>query len=245
LAIFGGGHTTFYLTPALKKNIKTYVVDKNRQKEIFQIMDASKKNQKVFFKTRKKYIKEAKQLTLKRNTTKEQFNAFTTRYFTDREAVQDYSIDAELAIKHWFSPSEWGQMVDAFPEKVEKDKLRKKYDKDIAKKFKRIKNVSEKHLVEDKNKATILASIDTLHAEIKGFIPRVTEVNYQYLKTIRDHDVSREAYIQLADSILQIRMDILYRFIDTRSQIRQNTSDKGWKGMMKAYNKLLDLGLIL
>ena len=62
IALTGGGHSTFFLNPELKKNVKTYVLEKERRKEIFSIMKESKKKQKEFVKKRKAYLKAAKKI---------------------------------------------------------------------------------------------------------------------------------------------------------------------------------------
>jgi hypothetical protein len=96
---FAGGQETFFLTPKLKKQVKTYVIEKDRQKEIFVIMKESKKKQKAFTKTRKSYMKKYHQLNLDRNSTVEDHKELFVAYYDERKEIVDYSIEQEMAMK--------------------------------------------------------------------------------------------------------------------------------------------------
>lgn len=83
-----------------------------------------------------------------------------------------------------------------------------------------------------------------LQNEIENFIPIMTNRSYKYLATIRKHQVSKNEYNRLSDSLSIIRQQVLTNFIDTRNTLLLNTSDEEWHKTIKAYNKLIKLGLI-
>jgi len=53
MAIFGGGHQTFLLNPALKKNVDTYVSDSKHKTEIYQLIKQVEKYEVGFEKESK------------------------------------------------------------------------------------------------------------------------------------------------------------------------------------------------
>lgn len=239
IGLLGGGNETFFLTPDLKKNVKTFVEDKERKAEIFALMKESKKRQVAFVKLRKKTFKDYKKLNLDRNTTLEKHQAFVNDYFDARKEISAFSIDKELAMKKLMTEEEWNNIMNSVMEKTDKDKIRKKMEQSSQKFFETLTEMAETSIVDATKKGAVMESLDEFQEDINTYIPSVAELSYKNLETIRDYNATKYEYENGAEELQKMRREINDDFLKLRFQLLELTTEKEWNKIIKAYNNLI------
>ena len=242
--IFGGGQETFFLTPQLKKNVKTYVVEKERQKEIFVIMKESEKKQKAFTKTRKTYIKEYSQLTLDRSSTLEDHKKLIKAYYEERQEIVVYSIEQEMAVKKLSTEEEWGNIMNAVLTKTTKDKARDKMQNTMDKAFAGVIQSCNEHVSNRDNRDSAVAAVQKLRNKVDELIPSLADLGYENVETIRDYNASKAAYEKISSENHQMRKEIDDLFLDFRFELLEMTTEDEWNLLMKDIEKLLKQDMV-
>jgi len=240
----GNSHTTLFLTPNLKKNVKTYVVDKERQKEIFSIMKDSKKRQKQFVKIRKKYIKESTKLNTDRSTTREQYNEIMPEYFEARQEIHAFSISNEMAMKNITTEEEWNNIVNAVLKAPSKSKVKDKATSSNNKNFNRIIQACEKIITDKNRKDKALQAIDSYRNKVDETLPFFIEWSYKDWESIRDYDAKKEDYEAIDSQLQELRNELWIAFLDTRFQLLENTNEMEWKQIIKDFNRIIKFDVI-
>ena len=105
--LFGGGNQTFLLNPNMKKNVDTYVTDKNRKNEIFLVIKQVEKNEENFEKQTKKVVdKKLVDLNMNRASAMADFSAEYKIFYDSLQSLQNTYLDAELKIRSYIHPNE-------------------------------------------------------------------------------------------------------------------------------------------
>lgn len=245
IAIFlGGGQETFFLTPKLKKHVKTYVQDKDRQKEIFVIMKESKKKQKAFTKTRKSYMKKYQQLNLNRNSTPEDHQELFVAYYEERQAIVDYSIAQEMAMKKITTEEEWSDIMNVVLAQTTKEKARDKMQKTMDKAFGNVIQSCRDHISNPDNQNSAVSSAKKLKEKVDELIPRLADLGYKNIETIRDYNAGKSAYERISNEHHQMRKEIDDHFLDFRFGLLEMTSEDEWDVLIKDISKLLKKDMV-
>lgn len=237
-----GGHSTFFLNPELKKNVKTYVLEKERRKEIFSIMKESKKKQKEFVKKRKAYLKAAKKINIDRKSTREQYELLNEEYMKARSEIQVFSIARELEIKSIILEDEWEKIMEDILGDVSKNKIRDKMESGSDKYFNKLINACNKHITLDLKRDNAVASINRYREKVNASIPRLSEVSYKSIENIRDYNTPEENYKEVGKGISQIRKEIMKSFLDTRFHLLEYTTEAEWEKIISEINQLVNKG---
>lgn len=245
LAIFfAGGQETFFLTPKLKKHVKTYVMEKDRQNEIFVIMKESKKKQKAFVKSRKSYMKKYNQLNLDRNSTLEDHKQLFVAYYEERQAIVDYSIEQEMTMKKTTTEEEWGDIMNAVLAQTTKEKARDKMQKTMDKAFGNVIQSCNDHISNFDNRNSAVSSVTRLQGKVDELIPRLADLGYKNMETIRDYNAGKAAYEKISDDHHQMRKEIDDLFLDFRFELLEMTTEDEWDILIKDISKLLKKDLV-
>jgi hypothetical protein len=244
ISMLGSGQETFFLTPKLKKHVKTYVMEKDRQKEIFVIMKESKKKQKDFMKTRKSYMKNYNQLTLDRNSTMKDHRTLIEEYYNMRQEVVDFSIDQEMAMKRITTEEEWSNIMNAILEKPTKDKASDKMLKTVDKAFGNVIQSCKDHISNPENRNNAVSSVMQLKDKVDELIPRLADLGYEHMDAIRAYKASKAEYEKISDTYHQMRKEIDDQFLEFRFELLEMTTEYEWNQLMKDINKLLKKDMI-
>jgi hypothetical protein len=242
IGYFGGGHETFFLTPDLKKNVKTYVEDKEKKHEIYAIMKESKKMQKTFEKTRKGYIKKYKALNVDRNSTKDQHQALIGEYLEKRKEISALSIEKEMSMKKLCTEEEWGNIMNAIMEKTDKGKVKKSMEKTNQKFFDKLVKTFTTNISDEANRKKALASLNESKENVDIVIPMVSELSYKNIEAIRSYNAKKADYDEDAEQLRIIRKEIYDNFLKLRFQLLEYTTEEEWNIIIKDYNKLVGGG---
>jgi hypothetical protein len=241
---FAGGQETFFLTPKLKKQVKTYVIEKDRQKEIFVIMKESKKKQKAFTKTRKSYMKKYHQLNLDRNSTVEDHKELFVAYYDERKEIVDYSIEQEMAMKKITTEEEWGDIMNVVLAQTTKEKARDKMQKTMDKAFGNVIQSCNDHISNPDNRNSAVSSVTRLQGKVDELIPRLADLGYKNMETIRDYSAAKSAYERISNDHHQMRKEIDDLFLDFRFELLDMTTVDEWNVLMKDISKLLKKDMV-
>src|SRR5450755_3729755 len=110
--IFGGGHQTFLLNPALKKNVDTYVSDSKRKTAIYQLIKKVEKDEAVFLKqTKNKFDKKLVDLNMSATSTTADFTQEYNKFYDSLKVLQSEYVDVEIEIRTYIKPNEWDSIM--------------------------------------------------------------------------------------------------------------------------------------
>src|SRR4051812_12217394 len=110
--LFGSANHTFLLNPNLKKNVDTYVTDKNRKNEIYLVIKQVEKNEENFEKQTKKVVdKKLVDLNMNRSSTLADFSAEYRTFYDSLKSLQNKYLDDELKIRRFIHPNEWDSIT--------------------------------------------------------------------------------------------------------------------------------------
>lgn len=242
IKVLGGGHETFFLNPDLKKNVKTYVENKENKQEIYAIMKESKKTQKVFVKTRKSYFKKYKVLNFDRNSTMDQHQALRNEYQEIRKEISAFSIEKELAMKKLCSEEEWGNIMNAVMKKKDKGKVKKSMEKSNQKFFDKLVKTFTISIANEANRKKTLKSLDELKETVDTAIPMISELSYKKRDAIRSYNATKADYDEGAEELTIIRKKVNDNFLKLRFQLLEYTTENEWNTIIKEYNNLFVKG---
>jgi len=236
--------TTFFLTPKLKKHVRTHVVEKERQKEIFVLIKPAKKKQNKFAKTREKYIKRSVKLNKNRNTTREQYNAIMPEYFEARKELHEFSISNEMAMRKITTEDEWNNIMNAISAERSKSKEKDKIISANNKEFNQIINACKKNIADEERKNKAIQAIESYRNQVEKTLPYFVEVSEKDWETLRNYNATLEDYEAIDSEVLKLRDELWTVFLDTRFQLLENTTEKEWKRIIRKFNKLIKSDVI-
>jgi hypothetical protein len=110
--IFGGGHQTFLLNPALKKNVDTYVADSKRKAAIYQLIKTDEKNETIFLKEVKGvFDKKLVSLNMDTSSTTADFDLEYNKFYDSLSVLQNKYLGDEIKIRSFILPNEWDSIM--------------------------------------------------------------------------------------------------------------------------------------
>jgi hypothetical protein len=243
LLFFGGGNEAIFLNPDIKKNVKTYVKDKDRKKEIYAIIKEIEKEQKKFLKRKSKYFdKKAIALNNSYLTQREAFDALFEEYYTERMNIQSSYWTRDSRIRTIFKEDEWNGMMTAVLEKPDKDKARKGFNKESDKLFEGIINSCKKNIQDEGKRLSAVNAVEGAQMEVNAFVEAYVNQDYDHLETLRSKNASKEDFDKAASQINALRKGVLTHLIDMRFQVISNTTEDEWGKISKELDQLFKKG---
>ncbi|MDI1355639.1 MAG: hypothetical protein PSX36_12020 [bacterium] len=239
----GGGQETIFLDQQVQKNVKTYVSDKSRKKEIFQEIDLIKKDQKDFLKKRKNYYAgNASKLNLNFSAKREDFDKLFGDYFDERKKLQSSYIDHELKIRTLIKEEEWEKIVASALDKPDNVKARKSYLKLSEKLFGDVQLACGKTILDSKKSEEARGNVLEVKAEVDRFVNEFLDLNYKDLEPLRKLTASRSDFESLWVGTNDLRKKILANLISMRFKLAAMSTEKEWKKLGKELDKLFTNG---
>ena len=234
-----GGPEEIFMTPDLKKQIKTHVEDKERQGIILDEIKVVKKENKAFGRLRKYHLKKIKKASMIRETTLGQLLVLYQSYFDDRISLQNSFVDHRINIQNLLDDEEWRHLIEDAV--LPSDKLRKKTDKkenkvdEQAEKFlNKLKKVVEDNISEPERRKQIVAALSDFSEILYDFIDEGKRMNFEDSELVRNKNASREELKNFYKRHNNLRMHGTVEFFKIREVARENTNDKEWKAIMKS-----------
>ena len=109
--LLGGNPEVFYIDK-IEKGIKKFVVDKERKKELNDILKDYNKSVKAFHTTRNGYVKTLKTQSLDRNTPDQWYKDFFDARLQDRKDIHAEFIRQRLALQERITDEEWTEIIN-------------------------------------------------------------------------------------------------------------------------------------
>lgn len=244
MALFiGGGQQSFFLNPEVKKDIKVYVMDKARQKEIYSIIDAMEKDQKAFTKQKNKYYeKEAAALNKNYNAKREDFDTLFSKYGAERKALQLKSWENETKIRLIITDDEWNQMMTNLLVKPDKEKAQKGFEKLGEKMFGDIETSCKKVISDTLACSNALKAIDDQRILIGKILGEYLNLDYYHAESLRNKNASLEDFETVTENINTLRFTILTHYFDLRFDLIKAVTEEEWSKLSKEFTKVFIQG---
>lgn len=234
MIFFGGGQTTFFLDPEVNKNVKEYVVDKEKEKQIEGIIKKMSSDQKAFFKKRKKnYTVKLKELNENYSSTQEDFVKIFADYMTELKNYQTGYWEKEVQIRNLISEEEWSQIMQKNLSKPSKDKTKKELDKAMDKMFDDISESCRKAVSDSSKLASLLDEVEVQKGLATNLVNDFLELNYKDLPSIRNKDTKLEELETYTDIIDDLRSKLLRQFTELRFELVKSVNEDEWKKLSK------------
>ena len=237
--LFAGGAETIFLTPDFKKNVKTHVNDKEKEKEILALMKESKNEQKDLLKQKKKITKQAALLNRDKSTRREEIEILFLSYYKLRLKAQETGIEREIKMKSIIEEPEWDSIVKSIDENTGKNKIEKDVKKTNTKIFTPLIKKCEKNIVDQSKRKKIINAITVENEYINKFLDNFISLNYKSMESIRAYNAGYDDYKEAIEAINTERLEILHRTLDLREIIIENTTEDEWNKIYKQMDKFI------
>jgi hypothetical protein len=235
--LFGGGNETFLLNPNLKKNVDTYVADKNRKMEIDQIIKQVGKSQASFQKeTKKVYDKKLVELNMNRASTSSDFKLEYDSFYIDLKGLQNGYLDSELKMRSIIRLGEWDSIMNKVLQQPDKEKVRKNILGENKKLHDRLLSACEKRIPDSAGKEKAKRLVDGYEVKGDTLAYAFLNLNYRYIETLRPYNVTRQDFEPMRAEMIELRRNFTDYLIDMRFKMMEITPEKEWEGLAKELN---------
>jgi hypothetical protein len=234
---FGSGHQTFLLNPNLKKNVDTYVSDKNRKTEIYQVIKQVEKREENFLKqTKKVYDKKLVNLNMNRTSTTADFKMEYDKFYDSLKDLQNGYLDSELKIRSLIHPNEWDSIMNKVLQQPDKGKARKNLFEENQKLHDKLLKACEKYIPDSTRKAKANTFADEYKNKGDTLADAFLNLNYRYIETIRPYDVTRKDFEPMRAEMLALRRNYSDYLVEMRFELLSITPEKQWNDFAKELN---------
>ena len=240
LIFFGGGSDTFLLNPDLKKNVNTYVVDKDRKMEIEQVIKQVEQSQKSFREQKKKgYNKKVEALNMNRASTLNDFKVVFDNFYKELSVIQDRFLDSELKIRSLIKPNEWDSIMTKVLQTPDKEKTRKHLLKENEKLHDDLLKACEKHIPDAAGKEKARMIVDEYQKKGDTLTEAFLDLGYRYRESIRPYKVTRKDFEPQRTAMLKLRRSYTDYLVTMRFNLLEITPEAEWNGLARELNNNL------
>jgi len=238
------GPEEVFLVPHLEKQVKSSVVDKEKESRIVEISKAAKKDFKAFHKVRKKKLKTIDKMMGDGSIPSEDIWSVYEEYQQARLEMQARTVDRRLEFQELFTDQEWKEVIDDAlnPSKKEENKSLKhemKEEKVLDDYFADIKKTVEKKIEDPERTARIFESMDRFQKTFDAFIDEGQTMNVQDSKVLRDRHATREEMEEFYTRQNDLRNKGSKEFLELRTVAIENTKKEEWHAIEKALTSIL------
>ena len=236
MLFFGG--VEYFLMDELEKGVKTFVVEKDRRKEIQADLKVSMDIIKAFNKDRASKLKVLKEMNANRDVTKKEFDKFYYDRHEERSALHDNVISARLKVLPKLKKEEWEGIVKMSEETVtaKREKATKKKPKDIFAKV--IKTINK--TIEEKDKASkAVKLVNDFEVVRNAAVKSLETLKASDNEVLTKKDASFDEMKSMAEGGMSFRKKAYMAFVDFHFQMKDITNETEWAKIMKEFNKII------
>src|SRR5258706_4935607 len=235
--LFGGGHQTFLLNPALKKNVETYVSDKKSKSDIYALIKQVEKYEVNFEKESKSvFDKKLVALNMNVNSTTADFTKEYNIFYDSLAGLQNKYLDDEIKIRSFIKPNEWDSIMKKVLVQPDQAKLRKNLREENNKLAAKLQSTSNKYIKEGSAQKQAKTYIDSYKATGDSVINAFLDLNYKYISAIRPYKVSRADFEPMRANMIKIRRNYTNNLVNMRFKLKAITPEKDWNSFAKELN---------
>lgn len=244
LVLLSAGPEEVFLVPNIDKQVKTHVEDNDRKKEIKAIIKEANKEIKDFGKIRKSKLKQLRKLGPNRDISSEQLNTIFQDYFYARKTMQSMLIEHRLNLQHLLREKEWKLIIEDAV--LPSDRLRKKGDKNedkvdemVDKFLSKLENKIHDSISDTLKRKKVIGALSIFDATIREFVEEGQSMNFEDNKLIRNKNATRQDLEDFYKKHDTLRLRGTKEYFNIRDIMLENTNEKEWKSIQKAFNSLL------
>ena len=230
--IFGSSNNLMTI-PKFNKYAKKNIEDKERLAQVLEYRKEIKSEKKAFHKKDKKALKTYDQLFADPTIPNDSVYSFFSKHIEDEKTFLTEGLDLTIKGKSYITESEWQSIVKDFNDDHKKlikyhDKTRKKVNKHLEK-LRSLEMVKTKNLENDINRFST-STHQCLEKRIAIQLP--------YNEVLLQFTSSRPEYIEVIDSLIASKYEMLETQLQLRQVLMDNLSNSEFKKMTKPIIKI-------
>jgi hypothetical protein len=232
----------------MKKGVKEFVVDSERQKDILVDVKSTKKLITNFNKGRKSQFKAFKKLNAHRETSRDNFSDFFTLLEQERKQYYADLATARVGLAGKIMADEWQDIMKKSAEAVEQrqQKARKKAEKAKAKGkekgyFAKTRKAINATVTDENSQQQLSHQLDVFNANLQKLQHALKSTNVKENDVLVRQDASREDIQQLHAEMSKLRQSGLNALVEFHMLVKENTDEAAWDKIMKQFNKEFSL----
>jgi hypothetical protein len=235
--IFGGGHQTFLLNPALKKNVEKYVANSKRREDIYQLIKQVEKYEADFDKeTKKVFDKKLVALNMSNTSTTADFTQEYNRFYDSLSGLQNKYLDDEIKIRSFILPNEWDSIMKNVLAQPDQVKVQKNLHEENQKLANKLQAACNKYIVDPAAKKQAAAYVNGYKESGDSVVAAFLDLNYKYISAIRPYKVSRSDFEPMRSKMIDLRKSYSNYLVDMRFKLKAITPEKQWNDLAKELN---------
>ena len=235
--LFGGGHQTFLLNPALKKNVGTYVANSKRKEDIYQLIKQAEKNETIFLKeTKSVFDKKLVSLNMDASSTTADFMQEYNNFYDSLAVLQNKYIGDEIKIRSFILPNEWDSIMKKALIQPDQAKARKNIMEENQKLSGKLQAACDKYITDPSSKKQAAVYVNGYKAKGDSVAVAFLDLNYRYNSAIRPYKVSRSDFEPMRSNMIDLRRDYSNYLVDMRFKLKAITPNKQWYNLAKVLN---------
>ena len=254
VAIFGGGITGYFniaeseveifTLQNVEKKIRAHVEDEDREAEVLAIFKEAKIEIKSLSKELAASGKAFRKLQKDKNADQRELEAIFKESETVRKNVQRLLVDKRLRIRELLSEQEWEdfttqglQEIEDSPKKFEKaqQKIEKLDDKILRK----LQKTFEKKIKDPERLNKANGYLDMFKSKLNELTRESVEYAVDNNKSLRDYSTKRSLLEDVFEELNESRVETFIAFLEMRRGLAEMLPEKEWKGIAKAFDKIL------
>lgn len=246
ILLFGGGTFDLNFIDDMKKGVKEYVLDAERQKDVLVDIKSTKKLITNFNKGRKSHFKDFKKLNANRETSRDGFGVFFTILEQEREQHYTDLATARVDLASKIMVEEWQDIMKKSAEAVEQrqQKALKKEGKAEAKgkgHFVKTQKAIITNVADESSQQHLINQLDAFNANLQKLQHGLKSSNVKESDILVRKDASKADIQKLHTEMSKLRKSGLSALVEFHMLVKENTNEAEWKKVMKQFNKELSL----
>lgn len=237
--LFGGNPEVFYIDK-IENGVKKFVTDKDRKKELDDVLKDYNNSVKEFHKTRDGYVKQLKSKSLDRNTPDQWYKDFFEARLVDRKNIHAEFIDQRIKLQENITDDEWAQIMDLAKETADKlaEKREKQKEKEANKNyFKKQEQAITDHISDPNRQTNALKALKSYEQDFVEVAKAYEELNVNEAEFLDDRYATREDMQKLSDQLNSYQADLYASYRGFIRALIENTNEEEWGSIIKVFNQ--------
>jgi hypothetical protein len=238
--IFGpSGEAEFVsVVPNLDQEIKQTITDKERRKDLLDLVDAYEGAIKEFTKDKKQLQKQVNQSSGDRNVSSETLLMHYDEYHQARRRLITSLIDYRLMFQEQITEKELMLLIEkaivtSEKDKLDAQKLEEKTEDELNKAFSQIHDIIVRNILDPVKSETVTKSFYTFEQSMYNYLDISRDAKADRTALLLYIDATREELGAVYEQSNQVRYRAANDFAVLRDRVIENTSEKEWKQINK------------
>jgi hypothetical protein len=238
--IFGpGGEAEFVsAVPNLDKEIKRTITEKERKKDLLDLVDAYEGAIKEFSKDKKQLQKKVNQSSGDRNVSSENLLRHYDEYHQARRRLITSMIDYRLMFQDQITEKELMLLIEEAIVSSEKDRLdeqkqEEKTEDELNKAFSQIHDIIVRNIQDPEKSETVTKSFYIFEQTMYNYLDISRDAKADRTSLLLYIDATREELEAVYEQSNQVRYRAANDFAILRDRVIENTTEKEWKQINK------------